>query len=223
MKPAVYISRQGPCEPVNADHVEHWTIPNGQVLLVCDGIDHNYHTVSVVHLFCHYFKETDWSSTRNPTSLLNKNILQVINTLKPEKDVAFCLVVALFVGDKLVIGHCGDCRAGYLSDNGVEWLTADDVPFLDMYQKGSLSKENYEAYRHYLSCKLKTGQDNSNVIKIQSLQRPAPDVLLLCSDGFWAEKEHLLTGAPSHCLDIIRKAIPVLNTTAKDNFSVIVV
>ncbi|WP_155161342.1 PP2C family protein-serine/threonine phosphatase [Sansalvadorimonas verongulae] len=123
----------------------------------------------------------------------------------------------------VVIGHCGDCRVGYLTESGVEWLTTDDVPFLGMYENGQITKATYEKSRHFLACKLKTGGSSRDVIKISTIPRPAAGHLLLCSDGFWAEKEHLLSGDPSLCRTAIEQAIPELEIAAQDNFSVIVV
>ena len=86
-----------------------------------------------------------------------------------------------------------------------------------------MTRELYEQCRNLPTCKLKTGVDNTEQIKTHTMLRPAGGHLLLCSDGFWAEKEELLTGTPAQCLEVIRRAIPDLRNTAADNFSIMVV
>ena len=224
MIPAVYVSGQGPSESVNADHVDHWAIEGGHVYLVCDGIDHNHHTAATVRSFCRTLRKADWSSNNSLSTQLVDNILNSVNSLKVSgQAVAFCLSALVITEDSAVVGHCGDCRVGNLTQTGVEWLTVDDVPFLNMYKNGLMTKARYEQSRHYLACKLKTGTSNHTVMKTSTVPRPAAGHLLLCSDGFWAEKEHLLTGSPSQCRAVIEQAIPDLEVTAQDNFSVIVV
>lgn len=223
MIPDVFISRTG-AQSVNADHAEHWPVAGGHAYLVCDGIDHNEHTALIVRKFSTQLKAADWGYSQFPEVLLASNVLAVMDTIsQDDRGTAFCLSIALLTPDKMIIGHCGDCRVGYLTDNGIEWLTEDDVPFFSMYKKGRLTKEAYLNYRYIPSCKMKTGEKNSQKLKIATLPRPASKRLLLCSDGFWSECEDLLTGSHDACLQTIRELESSLATTAQDNFSVIVV
>ncbi|USE36828.1 PP2C family serine/threonine-protein phosphatase [Endozoicomonas sp. SCSIO W0465] len=224
MIPDVFISRTGARESLNADHVEHWPIEGGHAYLVCDGIDHIEHTATIVRLFSSLLKAADWGYSESPEAQLASNVLAVMDTISQnDQGTAFCLGIALVTADKMIIGHCGDCRIGLLRDNGIEWLTEDDVPFFSMYKKGLLTKETYLRCRHIPSCKMKTGEKNSQKLKTATLPRPASKRLLLCSDGFWSECEDLLTGSHEICLQAIRQLNSSLLTTAQDNFSIIVV
>lgn len=224
MTPDIFVSRTGSRELLNADHVEHWPIERGHAYLVCDGINHNHRTAAIVRQFSTKLKAADWSYSDLPIEQLTNHILVTLDSIsQDDQGTAFCLSIALLINDSMIIGHCGDCRVGHLTNNGVEWLTTDDVPSLTMYQRGLLTKEQYQCSRHLLACKLKTGTRNWNVIKTSVLPKPAPGRLLLCSDGFWAEGEHLLTGSPKQCIEAIKQSMTELNASAQDNFSIIVV
>ncbi|WP_263081287.1 hypothetical protein [Endozoicomonas sp. Mp262] len=223
MTPKILTSQAGGVESLNADHVEHWPIEKGHIYLICDGINHTEHTATTVKTFCTMLKATDWSHSESPETQLTRNILSAMRSLSTnDQGTAFCLSMVLLTRDYMVIGHCGDCRAGLLTNKGVEWLTEDDVPFLSMYQQGKLTQEQYNQSRHLLTCKLKTGQHNQGQLKTKVLPIPSQPVIL-CTDGFWSECEHLLTGHADSCLQIIHQQIPLLTAEAQDNFSVIVV
>ena len=169
-------------------------------------------------------KAADWGYSDLPIEQLTNHISVTMDSISQnDQGTAFCLSIVLLIYDSMIIGHYGDCRVGHLTKSGVEWLTTDDVPSLTMYQRGLLTKEQYQCSRHLLACKLKTGTRNRNVIKASVLPKPAPGHLLLCSDGFWAEGEHLLTGSPEQCIETIKQSMPELNASAEDNFSIIVV
>ncbi len=226
MTPEIFTSHTGAREPLNADHVEHWSIEGGHVYLVCDGINHIDQTASIVRKFCSTLKDAIWNHPQaSLEEILSCNILKVMDSLSQEdQGTSLCLSVAILTHDQMIIGHCGDCRVGHLTDNGVEWLSTDDVPFLLMYREGLLTEEEYNQSRHLLSCKLKTGHHNQGQLKTATLSKPESRKLLLCSDGFWAECEHLIAkGDSENCLQVIKEQIPILTSTAQDNFSVIVV
>lgn len=128
---------KGPAQPVNADTVKEWSIPNGNVYLVCDGINHNQKTLAAVNVFAENLAKSNWTNIVNPKQLLRNNIFEALHLMSPEHDnLSFCCCVAVVSEEKMTLAHCGDCRIGSLTDKGVKWLTQDDVPALKLYNKG---------------------------------------------------------------------------------------
>lgn len=221
----IYHCAAGGSEPVNADAIAYWPIPQGHAYLVCDGIEHTLQTATALAEFCGRLPKADWSYSSELSTRVVQNILNVANQLaSTHQGVAFCLSLALVLPDQLLITHSGDCRAGILNEQGITWLTNDDVPTLKLYQNGKLTREQYQQSRHLLSRKLKIGNDNRPALTAAVFPKPTTGSLLLCSDGFWdATEEHLLTGPIVQSFEAIKKVIPTLNESARDNFSVILV
>lgn len=215
---------KGPVESVNADHVGEWEIENGRAFLVCDGIDHIEKTKATIAEFGHRLLKSDWIGITNPETTLMVNVFAVLDSMSPQYDGrSFCCCIVLVYAEHIIVAHCGDCRVGRITSNGMCWLTEDDVPFLAMFKRGKITEEVYLKCRHLLSCKLKVGGDNRSQLKIQRLEKSVLDRLILCSDGFWSETEHLLDTDDSNILDNVTQALLRLESTAKDNYSVIII
>ncbi|AYM89033.1 MULTISPECIES: PP2C family protein-serine/threonine phosphatase [Pseudoalteromonas] len=215
---------KGPAQPVNADTVKEWSIPNGNVYLVCDGINHNQKTLAAVNVFAENLAKSNWTNIVNPKQLLRDNIFEALHLMSPEHDnLSFCCCVAVVSEEKMTLAHCGDCRIGSLTDKGVKWLTQDDVPALKLYNKGVISKETYDKSRHLISTKLKIGSNNRNSLTVQTMATANNQVLILCSDGFWSESEYLLNTDVSNVIMLIQEEIERLVLQSEDNFSVVIV
>jgi serine/threonine protein phosphatase PrpC len=215
---------KGPAQPVNADTVKEWKIPNGDVYLVCDGINHNDKTLAAVNCFAKNLAESNWTNIDNPEQLLKDNILDALHLMSPEHDnLSFCCCVAIVSEKEMTLAHCGDCRIGSLTDEGVKWLTKDYVPTLQLYNKGIISKEIYDQSRHLISTKLKIGANNRNSLTVQTIATANNQRLILCSDGFWSESEYLLNTDVSNVMRLIQEEIERLVLQSEDNFSVVIV
>lgn len=215
---------KGPVQPVNADTVKEWKIHNGDVYLVCDGINHNDRTLAAVNCFAKNLIESSWTNVDNPEKLLKDNILDALNLMSPEHDnLSFCCCVAIVSEKDMTLAHCGDCRIGSLTDEGVKWLTKDDVPTLQLYNKGIISKEIYNQSRHLISTKLKVGSNNRNSLTVQNIATANIQSLILCSDGFWSEAEDLLNTHISNVMNLIQWEIERLEKESEDNYSVLIV
>jgi len=220
----IIFTGKGPAQPVNADIVKEWKISNGDIYLVCDGINHNDKTLAAVNCFAKNLAESSWINIDNPEQLLKDNILDTLLLMSPEHDnLSFCCCVVIVSENEMTLAHCGDCRIGNLTDEGVKWLTRDDVPALRLYNEGLIPKEIYDQSRHLISTKLKVGANNLNSLTIQNIATLNIQSLILCSDGFWSEAEYLLNTDVSNVMKQIQEKIERLVLQSEDNFSVVIV
>jgi serine/threonine protein phosphatase PrpC len=218
------VTGKGPSQPINADMVKEWEVRNGNVYLVCDGINHNDKTLAAVNCFAKNLSESNWTDCDNPEKLLKDNIIDVLRLMSPEYDkLSFCCCIAIVFENEMTLAHCGDCRIGNLTNEGIKWLTNDHVPALKLYNQGKISKAIYEQCRHFISTKLKVGSNNHNSLTIKSVTTSNIQNLMLCSDGFWSEADHLLNTYTSNMMDIIQKEVERLDMESKDNFSIVIV
>ncbi|WP_214650639.1 hypothetical protein, partial [Vibrio anguillarum] len=87
---------------------------------------------------------------------LENAIIKAVRSLEHRRaSFAFCMTAALKLQDQLVVAHCGDCRLGFLTPEGVDWQTKDDVPHHQLYHQGVLDRDMYLKARHLVSCKIK--------------------------------------------------------------------
>lgn len=215
---------KGPAQPINADIVQEWKTPNGDIYLVCDGINHNDKTLAAVNCFAKNLLESNWTGADDPEQLLKDNILDALSLMSPMHDsLSFCCCIAMIYDKEVTFAHCGDCRIGSLTDKGVKWLTKDDVPALQLYNKGLIPKKIYDQSRHLISTKLKVGSNNRNSLTVQTIAIESAQNLILCSDGFWSESEYLLNTDVSKVMKLIQEEIARLEVKSEDNFSVVIV
>lgn len=220
----IIFTGKGPIQPVNADTVHEWEIPNGNIYLVCDGINHNANTLAAVNCFAQNLAESSWTSIENSEQLLKRNIIDALNLMSPKhENLSFCCCIAMVSKSEITLAHCGDCRIGNLTAEGVQWLTKDDVPTLQLYNKGKISKDIYDQSRHLISTKLKVGSNNLNSLTIKTISTENIQSLILCSDGFWSVSESLLNTDVSNVMKLIQEEIERLELQSKDNFSVVIV
>ena len=223
MTPSILACEVGGCEQVNADYIDHWAVEGGHFYIVCDGIGHNENTAAAVSEFCKLLKgELSGDIIDNDTALENAIINSVRSLEQKRANFAFCMTAGLKLQNRLIVAHCGDCRLGFLTPEGVDWQTKDDVPHHKLYHQGLLSREGYLKARHLVSCKIKPNVRRES-LKVYSLDNPAPQHMLLCSDGFWSHVEAVLEDAPPLSVEVITGMLPELTNSASDNFSVILV
>lgn len=221
MNPLILACELGGCESINADFAGHWVVPNGHFYIVCDGINHNNNTAAAVVEFCEFLKNELLADIILNEVTLGDAIINAVRALEKKKaNFAFCMTAALKLQDRVIVVHCGDCRLGVLTPEGVEWKTTDDVPHYKLYCQGVIDRNSYLKTRHLVSCKIKQGIRKDN-LKILSLDNPEPHRMLLCSDGFWSHAEFELTGNPNLCIRTIERMLPDLASSAPDNFSLI--
>ncbi len=223
MNPCILACEAGGSEQFNADHADHWQTQGGHFYVVCDGINHNENTVAAVIEFCELLRNEFLERFIGDEITLTNAIMNAVRSLESRSaNFAFCMTAALKLQDRLIVAHCGDCRLGVLTPEGVDWQTKDDVPCLELYQQGKMNRDDYLKTRHLVSCKIKP-TFRSESLKIFSMADSAPRCLLLCSDGFWSYVEINLNEVPILNEEVITNMLPELTNKASDNFSVILV
>lgn len=223
MTPNILACEVGGREQVNADYADHWTVEGGHFYVVCDGIGHNENTAAAVSEFCELLKGELSEGIIGDEAALENAIINAVKSLEQRRtSFAFCMTAALKLQDRLVVAHCGDCRLGFLTPEGVAWQTKDDVPHHKLYHQGLLDRKGYLKARHLVSCKIKPAVRRES-LKVYSLDNPAPLCMLLCSDGFWSHVEEELEDTSALSMEVIDGMLPELTNSASDNFSVILV
>lgn len=98
---------------------------------------------------------------------------------------ASTLTVALVVGDQITIGHVGDTRAYFISDDEIEQLTRDHSLVQELVDTGTITEE--EALMHPQRNVLWNAMGKAIDVKVDVATHttPADGYLLLCSDGLW--------------------------------------
>ena len=98
---------------------------------------------------------------------------------------ASTLTVALVVGDQITIGHRGDTRAYFISEDEIEQLTRDHSLVQELVDTGTITEE--EALMHPQRNVLWNAMGKAIDVKVDVATHttPADGYLLLCSDGLW--------------------------------------
>ena len=98
---------------------------------------------------------------------------------------ASTLTVALVVGDQITIGHVGDTRAYFISEDEIEQLTRDHSLVQELVDTGTITEE--EALMHPQRNVLWNTMGKAIDVKVDVATHttPADGYLLLCSDGLW--------------------------------------
>ena len=137
------------------------------------------------------------------------------------------LVVALLVGETLVIGHLGDSRA-YLWRQGVlRQLTRDHSVVQEQIDAGLITLDDaaYSAQHHLVTRAL--GVEDAVSLEVQEHALQPDDVVLLCSDGLTDmvcdEELAELLRPPQPLNDLVVRLIACANQNGgRDNISVVV-
>ncbi len=93
------------------------------------------------------------------------------------------LVVALLVGDRLLIGHVGDSRAYFISRNQISQITEDHSWVAEQIREGLMQPDEAEVHpwRNMISRAIGT-QENVSA-DIHTTKIGVGDTIILCSDG----------------------------------------
>jgi len=107
-------------------------------------------------------------------------------------DMGTTLVVVMFDGTNLAVGHCGDSRAYLVRDSAIQQLTRDHTYVQDLVDQGQITVE--EAMSHPQAHVLTrcVGSEINPPIDIEkfwiweSVEYSATDYLVLCTDGLYS-------------------------------------
>ncbi len=109
-------------------------------------------------------------------------------------DMGTTLSILIISKDKIYIGHVGDSRIYYMTENNIQQLTTDHTVVQNMIDSGELTPEQAKnnKYRHYLTQAIGT----SKKVTISLIESKIPmtrDIkFLLCSDGLTEGVEDLI-------------------------------
>lgn len=150
---------------------------------------------------------------------------------KRENDMATTLLVAVrYQGNKLEIGHIGDCRAYVIKNNSIFRMTNDHTLAGNLAERGEITWG--QVRHHHLRSNLTRGlgdeEYKTDYPDIKLLELNLDESLLLCSDGLWDMLEEnqirqIVVSAGS-AQEATRKLIEAANAAGgEDNISAIVV
>ncbi len=159
----------------------------------------------------------------------NSAIHEAAKTHSEYRGMGSTVVVAVFRGDRLYVGHVGDSRLYRFRHGALEQLTKDHSVVQELVNRGLFTPE--EA-RQSLAKNLVTralGVDPTIETETNETAVQPGDVYLLCSDGLTdvvsdEQIAELLRAAPSDVEGVARRLIERANANGgPDNISVIVV
>jgi protein phosphatase len=98
---------------------------------------------------------------------------------------ASTLTIALVVGDQVAIGHVGDTRAYFVTEDNIRQLTRDHSLVQELVDTGTITAE--EALTHPQRHVLWNAMGKAIDVKVDVATHATPSdgYLLLCSDGLW--------------------------------------
>ena len=157
--------------------------------------------------------------------LANKKVWEQAELEKTQKGMGSTATLAVFSGDKTIIGHVGDSRA-YLFRNGrLEQLTKDHSYVQILIESGYITKEEALNHPHRNIITRAIGTENEVEADVFSISLKKGDMLLLCSDGLNITvsdkeiKEILNSGAALAADKLVEAA---LSAGGMDNISVVI-
>jgi len=113
----------------------------------------------------------------------NEDIYLLASKMEQYHNMGTTIVAALIWKDQVVIGHVGDSRAYFISEQEVQRLTDDHSLVNVLIQTGQITEEEAEHHPRKNVLTRAIGTDNQVEIDIASYQWGDKPYLLLCSDG----------------------------------------
>lgn len=138
------------------------------------------------------------------------------------------VVVAVFTGDLLVVGHVGDSRAYRLRQGQLDRLTRDHSLLQEQLDGGLITQEQALTSTHRNLVTRALGMDEQVEVETRSHEMRSGDILLMCSDGVYDlldDQEMARLIGQAETLDAACKALVEAANDAggKDNISVVLV
>lgn len=138
------------------------------------------------------------------------------------------IVVGVFLGERLVLGHVGDSRCYRLRHGNLQQITRDHSWLQEQIDAGLMTPQQAAQSGNRNLVTRALGVDADTHMEINEFQVEPQDLFLLCSDGLTDMVEdhelHLLATAP---LSLEEKAALMIDTAnalgGRDNISVLLV
>ena len=123
------------------------------------------------------------SALLDAVELANREVFDAANETPEYAGMGTTLVVALFRGERLWLGHIGDSRAYRLRGDTFEQLTRDHSLLQEQIDAGLISPEQAAYSMHKNLVTRAVGVDELVDLEIHPHIVEPGDVLLMCSDG----------------------------------------
>lgn len=215
------LSEGGADHPTNEDAVAHWSLEDGLVFAVADGIGERAagHVASTLALEI-VGRELGGPPTELPVLNRLRRAVQTANvelyqkglTVPALSGMGTTLTATALVGSSLVAAHVGDCRLWLLRDRTLTQLTKDHT-WVWAHLPGFEGGEHAHGQRRRYSLPRCLGHELVVSIDLLSLELRTGDVLVQCSDGVHGaieevEIQELLEAHPPEaaCRALLRRA-----------------
>jgi PPM family protein phosphatase len=113
----------------------------------------------------------------------NRAIFNAANSNPQYAGMGTTLVVAVFRGSKLLVGHVGDSRAYRFRAGRLTQLSRDHSLLQEQIDAGLITQEQASFSTHKNLVTRAVGVEDTVLLEINIHETQAGDVLLLCSDG----------------------------------------
>ena len=158
----------------------------------------------------------------------NRTIFESARDVKEHHGMGSTVVVAVFTGDLLVVGHVGDSRAYRLRQGQLDRLTRDHSLLQEQLDGGLITQEQALTSTHRNLVTRALGMDEQVEVETRSHEMRSGDILLMCADGVYDlldDQEMARLIGQAETLDAACKALVEAANDAggKDNISVVLV
>lgn len=207
------------------------------LFLIADGMGgHNAGEIAsamasrtIKDMFSAIDKEVDYNEfLRDAIQFANDKVYKSSLMYSQYNNMGTTLSVLIISKDKIYIGHVGDSRIYYLTDNTIQQLTKDHTLVQTLIDNGSISKEEAKTnnYRNVLTQAIGT----SRKVTISLIESKIPlrkeIKFLLCSDGLTEGVEdeviHKIMISSGELNQKLEKLMDIaLNSKSRDNITFI--
>jgi PPM family protein phosphatase len=158
----------------------------------------------------------------------NRSIFNAANSNTQYQGMGTTLVVAVFQGAKLILGHIGDSRCYRLRMGSMEQITKDHSLLQEQMDAGLLTQEQAatSSYKNLVTRAL--GVDQTVMLELNEYEVQPGDLYLLCSDGLSDMVDDVEIAAIIDCDRTMEQKVEDLVAVAnehggRDNISVLLV
>jgi protein phosphatase len=113
----------------------------------------------------------------------NRRICESTESHTEWRGMGTTIVVAVTVGNRIVVGHVGDSRAYLLRDGRLRQLTSDHSLVNEQVKMGLITWEEAQRHPHRNIVTRALGNQPDVTVDLSEEPVEAGDLILLCSDG----------------------------------------
>ncbi len=182
---------------VRSSNQDSFFIPqheDGFFVLVADGMGGHRAGETASRIFVETAKEMLFRSNEDNItpddikavfSSANNNILQESRCEASKQGMGTTASLAVFCGNRAIIGHVGDSRVYHYSNGALSQVTRDHSYVQSLVDRGLISKQEAFSHPQRNIITRAIGTDSSIETDIYSAYLDNSDALLLCTDGLF--------------------------------------